>query len=188
LWLWLHSGTDATSGANNDLVVREKFREKFRTLHMALHLDSSMTPEEIAVLIERAQSGDQVAFHDLVTHTMGDVRLFIASHVPTTMLGDTILHETYSAIQRELARCPKHEVSAWMCRMAATQLTVRLGDAMRATTTDKDPLIQLMLQNSSESLVKILPVLTKPRSNYLGVYSCSRHRCGNYFNGITTKD
>ena len=123
---------------------------------MALHLDSSMTPEEIAVLIERAQSGDQAAFYDLVTHTMGDVRLFIASHVATTMLGDTILHETYSAIQRELARCPKHDVSAWMCRMAATQLTVRLGDAMRATTTDKDPLIQLMLQNSSESLAKNL--------------------------------
>ena len=110
---------------------------------MVLRLDSSMTPEELAILVERAQRGDQNAFHDLVVNTIGDVRLFIASHVPTTVLGDAILNETYAAIRRELARCPKVETSAWMCRAAATQLSVRLGDATRGATTAKDPLIQL---------------------------------------------
>ena len=113
-----------------------------------------MTPEDLAALVARAQQGDQVAFDDVVTHTIDDVRLFIASYVPTTVLGDAMLHETYTAIQREFARCPQHEVSAWMCRVAATQLTARLGDAMRASTMVKDPLIELIVHRGSEELAK----------------------------------
>ena len=63
-----------------------------------------MTPDDLTILVERAQQGDQAAFSEVVTHTIGDVRLFIASHVPTTAMGDAVLNETYAAIQRELAR------------------------------------------------------------------------------------
>ena len=150
-----------------------------------------MTPEELATLVERAQQGDQAAFSEVVTHTMDDVRLFIASHVSTTALGDAILNETYAAVQRELVRCPKRDVSGWMCRVAATQLTVRIGDAMGSTTTAKDPLTQLLVQDGSEALAQNLTginnaaTLELPRRFQMQPPSLRQLLQRHYYEGLT---
>ena len=150
-----------------------------------------MTSEELTILVERAQQGDQAAFSEVVAHTIGDVRLFIASHVPTMALGDAVLNETYAAIQRELARCPKREMSEWMCQLAATQLTVRIGEAMLNTTTAKDPLMQLVVQDGSESLAQNIAAINNaaaielPRRFQMQPPSLRQLLQRHYYEGLT---
>ncbi len=109
---------------------------------------------ELHVLVERASAGDNAAFHELVTATLADVRLFIATYVPTTALGDALLRESYAAIRRELARCPKEKdaVAAWMCRTAATLVGMRLADAARGALATKDPLSHIIAHSGAEAL------------------------------------
>ncbi len=107
---------------------------------------------DLAAQVERAQQGDPTAFHDLVTATIGDLRLYIASYVPTPALGDALLREVYGAIRRELARCPAQDVRGWMCRTATTLIGIRLADATRGTNSSKDPLAHLIAQAGADAL------------------------------------
>jgi DNA-directed RNA polymerase specialized sigma24 family protein len=106
----------------------------------------------LAAILQRAQRGDGAAFIDLVAATVGDLRLFIASHVPTQALGDALLREVYAVLRRELARCPGDDVMGWMCRSAATLVGMRLADAARGAMASKDPLTHLVAQAGAEAL------------------------------------
>ena len=99
-----------------------------------------MNVPALAAQVQRAQQGDSTAFNELVAATIGDVRLYIATYVPTQALGDALLREVYAAIRRELSRCPAQDVMGWMYRTATTLIGIRLADAARGATAAKDPL------------------------------------------------
>lgn len=113
-----------------------------------------MNQAALATQVERAQQGDPTAFQELVAATIADLRLFIATYVPTTALGDALLREVYAAIRRELVRCPVQDVLGWMCRTATTLIGVRLGDATRTAATAKDPLTHIVAQSGAEALAQ----------------------------------
>src|SRR5688572_30568156 len=89
--------------------------------------DRPMSAVDLAAQVGRAQQGDPAAFLDLVAATVGDLRLYIATYVPTQALGDALLREVYGAIRRELGRCPAQDVVGWMCRPATPLIGIRLA-------------------------------------------------------------
>jgi len=113
-----------------------------------------MNPVDLAPQVARAQQGDPTAFQELVAATIGDLRLYIATYVPTSALVDALLREVYAAIRRELVRCPAQDVSGWMCRTATTLIGMRLGDAARPATAAKDPLTQIVAHSAAEALAQ----------------------------------
>lgn len=113
-----------------------------------------MNAPDLALQVERSQQGDTAAFHELVAATIADLRLYIATYVPTQALGEALLREVYGAIRRELARCPAQDVRGWMCRTASTLIGIRLGDATRSAAAAKDPLAQLVAQDGVEALAR----------------------------------
>jgi DNA-directed RNA polymerase specialized sigma24 family protein len=113
-----------------------------------------MNATDLATLVERARQGDPSGFQDLVTATIADLRLYIATYVPTQALGEALLREIYAAIRRELARCPAQDVQGWMCRTASTLIGIRLGDATRGAMAAKDPLMHIVAQSGVETLAQ----------------------------------
>ncbi|MBA3700500.1 MAG: carbohydrate-binding protein [Planctomycetes bacterium] len=111
-----------------------------------------MNVADLKVQVERAQQGDPAAFHELVTATIGDLRLYIATYVSTQALGDALLREVYGAIRRELSRCPPQDVRGWMCRTASTLIGIRLSDATRGAAAAKDPLNTIVVQSAVDAL------------------------------------
>jgi DNA-directed RNA polymerase specialized sigma24 family protein len=111
-----------------------------------------MNAPDRAALIDRARQGDQHAFHDLVGATIGEVRAFIATYVPTANLGEALLRECYGAIRRELERCPLDDISGWMCRTSATLISVRLAEVTGGGAAERDPLIHLVAERGALAL------------------------------------
>lgn len=113
-----------------------------------------MNLPDLALQLQRSQQGDTAAFQELVAATIGDLRLYIATYVPTQALGEALLREVYGAIRRELARCPAQDVRGWMCRTASTLIGIRLGDATRGAAVAKDPLAHIVAQDGVEALAR----------------------------------
>lgn len=113
-----------------------------------------MNAPDRATLIERARQGDQTSFHDLVVATIGELRAFIATYVPTANLGEALLRECYGAIRRELERCPLDDISGWMCRTAATLISVRLAEVIGGGAAERDPLIHLVAERGALALAQ----------------------------------
>ena len=106
-----------------------------------------MTAEIIGQLVQRLQKGESSPFNELVALTAQDVRLFVASYVPTTALVDQVTKEIYAAVKSEIARCPASvEAPAWIIRTAMTLLGARLNDATYQATMARDPLVQVVSQ------------------------------------------
>jgi DNA-directed RNA polymerase specialized sigma24 family protein len=112
-----------------------------------------MTPAEVGHLVARMQRSDPSAFTELVVATIGDLRLLIATYVPTIALGEALVREVYAAARCEISRCPAtEEATAWLNRTAMTLVETRLGDAVRGAAAARDPLAHIVAQAGVEAL------------------------------------
>ncbi len=116
-----------------------------------------MTAEEIGQLVQRIQRGESVPFSELVAGTSLDVRLFVATYVPTTALVEQITKEIYAVVKREITRCPASaEAMSWIIQTAHVLLTAKINDSGYQATMARDPLVDMVSQEGIVSLAQNL--------------------------------